>query len=101
MVKTINPKQFFTNLEAIYAKRLNAFIATANRHIYNRDYSLDAVHDAFAKAQKYFNENKSRKVREKIIHFLVIKACKKYNRTSREIPRSVFDEGNVWQGDKE
>jgi hypothetical protein len=50
------------------------------------------VHDAFAKAQKYFNDNPERKVRENILHWLVIKACKKLNKYSREVPFGVFRE---------
>lgn len=53
---------------------------------------MDAVQDAFVKAQEYFKKNPDRKVRENILHWLVIKACKKLNKYSREIPVGLFRE---------
>ncbi len=65
-------------------------MSLAGRHIYNRDLALDVVHDALAKAVKYFNEHPDRKVRENIIDWLILKACKKANKYSREIPAGDF-----------
>lgn len=81
-----NPRQYFKTVEEIYEKRFNALLAVANRHVYNKDLSVDAVHDAFAKAIEYFNKNPERKVREQIMIWLVLKACKRLNKHSKEIP---------------
>lgn len=66
---------------------MGSFLSTANKHIFNREYAIDAVHDAFAKAQQYSNKNPGRNFREQILHVLIIRACRKYNkRFSAEIP---------------
>ena len=61
-------------------------VFVANKYIYNKDYSIDAVHDGLAKSVEYFNNHPDRKVQLEIVEWLIIKACKKLNRYSREIP---------------
>jgi hypothetical protein len=85
----INPNQWWKDLDLLYRNRLNSLLAVASRHVYNKDLALEVVHDAFAKAQEYFNnpKNKDRKVREQILVWLVLKAAKKKNKKeSRELP---------------
>jgi DNA-directed RNA polymerase specialized sigma24 family protein len=86
--KDINPKQWWPDVESLYEARLGSLLKVASKYIYNRDHAIDVVHDAFAKATTYFNDpkNKDRKVREQILVWLVIKACKRRNKESREIP---------------
>lgn len=86
----INPRQYFKDLDTAYKVRFNALLSTACRHIYNRDYAVDAVQDAFVRAQVYFKDHPDRKVRENILHWLVIKSCKRLNKYSREIPYGAF-----------
>ena len=81
----LNKKQFWSNVEAIYRARMGSFIQIARSHLYNRDYAIDAVQDAFTKAVEYFNKNPGRKVRERVMRWLILKACKKINRHSKEI----------------
>ena len=89
----MNPKQYFTSLETMYKLRLNSFLQTANKHIYNRDYALDAVHDAFVKAQVYKNKHPDRNFREQILHVLIIRAARKINKKfSSEISSGLMNE---------
>lgn len=85
-MKRSNPKQYFNSVEDLYTKQLDHFTALARRHVYNKDLALDVVHDAFAKALIYFNKHPSKKVRPQIMEWLVLKACKKVNKNSVEIP---------------
>lgn len=83
----INPKQYFKSLEDLYKLRMGSFMQTANKHIFNRDYSIDAIQDAFTKAQTYHTKHPDRNFREQILHVLVIRACRKYNKKyGAEIP---------------
>lgn len=83
----INPKQWWKDLDTIYRNRFGSLTAVASKYVYNKDHAVDIVHDAFAKAQEYFNKNPDRKVREQILVWLVIKAAKRKNRKeSRELP---------------
>ena len=90
---------YFNSVEELYKNRLNNLIRLADRFIYNKDYSIDAVHDAMAKSIEYFNKHPEKKVQAEIVEWLVIKACKKHNRFSQEIthghPGSNKDE-KVW-----
>lgn len=81
-----NPKQYFNTVEELYKNRFGVLTSVASRHIYNRDYAVDAVQDAFCKAVEYFNKHPEKKVRESIVIWLVLKACKKYNKFSVEVP---------------
>jgi hypothetical protein len=88
-------KQWWPDVESLYKARLNHFLSVANRHIYNRDYSIDAVHDALAKSVEYLSKHPERKMREQIVDFQIIKACKRINKYSYEIPVediSIFEE---------
>jgi hypothetical protein len=64
---------------------MGAFLSLARKHIFNRDYAIDAVHDAFAKSVEYFNRYPENKVRESILNWLILKACKEYNKYSNEV----------------
>lgn len=89
-------KQYWPDVESLYKARLSHFISIANRHIFNRDYSIDAVHDAVVKAIEYHTKHPERKIREQIVEFLVIKACKKLNKYSAEVPTAEISETNVY-----
>lgn len=94
MPKPINPKQFWLTVDEIYKKRLNAFLSTARRHSYNQDEAIDIVHAALAKSITYFKKKKNadRKVREQIVHWLIIKECKRHNRGSIEVPYGSYED---------
>ena len=84
--------QYFGSVEDMYKCRLNSFISLAGRHLYNRDYAIDAVHDAFIRAVEYFTKNPDKKVREHIMNFHILKACKKINKkNSWEIPYGLLN----------
>jgi hypothetical protein len=78
--------QYWNSIEEIYKARMGSFLKLASRHVYNKDLAIDCVHDALAKSVEYFNKHKERKVREDVINWLVLKACKKANKFSREVP---------------
>ena len=84
-------KQWFPTVEALYKARLNALLAVASRYVYNKDLALDMVHDALAKSLAYFQKHPERKIRENIVHLLIIKACKKANKTSVEVPYGLMN----------
>ena len=88
----LNPKQWFPDVESIYKARMNSFLALASRHVYNKDFAIDAVQDACVKAVEYFKKNPERKVREQIMRWLILKSCKKINKYSKEIPFGLFRE---------
>lgn len=88
----INPRQFWPDVESIYKARMSSFLALASRHVYNKDYAIDAVQDACVKAVEYFKKNPERKVREQIMRWLILKSCKKINKYSKEIPYGLFNE---------
>ena len=79
-------KQYFKTVEEIYKTRLNSFLALASRHVYNKDLALDVVHNAITKSLEYKKKNPKMNVDEQIIRFLILKACKKMNKYSVEIP---------------
>src|SRR5688500_4363842 len=94
MPKPINTQQFWLTVEEIYDKRLNAFLSTDRRQCYNQDDAIDIVHSALAKSIAYFQKKKNadRKVREQIIHWLIIKECKRYNKGSIEVPYGSYED---------
>jgi len=59
----------------------------ARRHIFNRDWAQDAVHDAFTKAIEYVNKNKDRRVSGFLLMRELMRACRRINkRGSIEVP---------------
>ena len=92
MKKLPNKKQYFKTLEELYNQRFNVFLQTAHKYIFNPDYAIDAVHDAFLKAQEYVNKQPGRNVREQLVNVHVIRACIKMNkRFGREIPSGTME----------
>lgn len=89
---TINKRQYFPDVESIYKARMGAFLALARRHLFNHDHAIDAVQNAFIKAVEYFKANPDRKVREQVIRWLVLKSCKRINKTSKEISWGLMNE---------
>ena len=86
--------QYWPTVSALYEKRHAHFVSLAMRHLFNRDYAFDAVNDAFAETVKYFNkpQHKEKKVREHIVVFQVLKACKRINkRFSLELPSGLMN----------
>ena len=85
-------KRYFNSIEDAYKQNISGFISIARRNLKNTDYSIDIVHDAFAKAVMYFNKNPNRKVHTYVLEQLIIRACKKQNRLHFvEIPISAYD----------
>ncbi len=89
----VNTNQYFKNLEDLYNLRMSSFLQTANKHIFNRDFSIDAIHDAFVKAQVYHNKHPDRNFREQILHVLIIRAARKINKKySQEVSSGLMNE---------
>lgn len=78
---------------------MNAFLALASRHVFNKDHAVDAVQDAVVKTVEYFKKNPDRKIREQIVRWQVLKACKRINKYSKEIPYGLMNESYVEQDD--
>lgn len=91
-------KQWFPSIEAIYKQRMGAFLALAKRHVYNRDLAIDVVHSALAQSVEYFNKNPTRKVREDIINWRILKECKRVNKYSVEVPYGGFGDDEPCPG---
>lgn len=83
---TAGTNQYFTSVEEIYRTRFNAFVALASRHVYNKDLAIDVVHNAMVKTLEYKSKRPKMNVDERIIRFLILKACKKMNKYSVEVP---------------
>lgn len=77
----------FNSLDEAYRELVPGLINFASRHIYSRSYAIDAVHDAFVKAQIYLNkpENKGKKVSSFLLQRETARACRRLNKYSREV----------------
>ena len=80
MKRLSRAKQYFKTVEELYNLRMSVFISTAASNLRNTDFVMDAVHDAFVKAQEYANKHPGRNVREQLINSYIIRACKKINK---------------------
>ena len=59
----------------------------ARRHIYNKDYATDAVHDAFTKTCAHIEKHPDHKVSGFIIVRELMRACRRINKIgSMEVP---------------
>lgn len=83
---TAGGKQYFQTIEEIYKTRFGSFVALASRHVYNKDLAIDVVHNALVKTLEYKKKRPKMNVDERIIRFLILKACKKMNKYSVEVP---------------
>jgi DNA-directed RNA polymerase specialized sigma24 family protein len=99
-VKNANPRQYFTTVEDLYKNQFMHFVKIAGRHVYNRDLAIDVVHDAFIKSLEYFKKHPEKKVRPHIMEYLVLRAAKRKNRESKEIP-SGLNPYSVYETDNE
>lgn len=84
----------FDTLDEAYRGLFDVLLAIANRHIYNRDYAVDAVHNAFTKAA----ENIAKKPTNRVSGFLLaretVRACRRLNKYSVEVPSGTIGEDN-------
>lgn len=77
----------YDSLDLAYKDLSERLTSIARRHIYNRDYAVDAVHDAFVKAAEYVQKNPKRKVSGFLIARELMRACRRLNkRSSVEVP---------------
>ena len=76
----------FNTLEEAYKALVPSLVSYASKHIYNRDYAIDAVQDAFVKAQIYLNKRPTARVSGFLLKREVIRACRRLNRYSVELP---------------
>ena len=82
---------FHLSLDLLYKNRLNALIAFASKHVYRKDMAIDMVHDAIAKSTEYFNKHPGKKVSERIVQCLILRACRKYNKFSVEVESGLMN----------
>ncbi len=87
--KHFGDSNFHRSIEDLYKNRLNALVKFAQGHVYRSDLAIDVVHDAISKSVEYFNRHPGKKVSERIVQFLILKACKKVNKFSIEIPSGL------------
>lgn len=84
----------FNTLEEAYRALVPSLVAYASKHIYNKSYALDAVHDAFVKAQIYLKKpkNKDKKISGFLLQRETIRACRRINKRSVELPVDFTNE---------
>ena len=90
----IKTKQYWNGVEELYKDKSGYLINYARQHIYSKDYAIDMVHNALARAQKYLNEHPGRKLREHWIKILILKECTKWNKYSKEVVYTYDEEKN-------
>jgi DNA-directed RNA polymerase specialized sigma24 family protein len=78
----------YDTLDEAYRELVPSLVAYAKKHIYNRDFAIDAVQDAFVKAQIYLNKpkNAGKKVSGFLLKRETIRACRRLNKYSVEVP---------------
>lgn len=76
----------FRTLDEAYRALTPSLVSYAQGHIFNRSYAIDAVHDAFVKAQVYINKNPGKHISGFLLKREVARACRRLNkRYSTEI----------------
>ena len=88
----VHSNQWYPTVEALYRAKLPALLSLAKRHVYRHDLALDVVHDALAKSLVYFQKHPDKKVREQIVHFQILKACKRANKYSVEFASGLLNQ---------
>lgn len=72
-------------LEEFYKNKIAYLIAFASRHVYNRDYAIDVVHDGLAMVLQWSRKNPGKRVDMNVVKFLILRACKKANKYANEV----------------
>lgn len=87
----------FNTLEEAYKALVPSLVSYASKHIYNKDYAIDAVQDAFVKAQIYLSKHPGARISGFLLKREVIRACRRLNKYSIEVPMdfSASGLGNV------
>lgn len=70
----------YNNLDEAYKDLVDSMTNTARRHIFNTDYAIDAVHDAFTKTVEYVSKKPDTKISEFIIQRELMRACRRINK---------------------
>lgn len=82
----------YVNIEEAYKDLAVRMSAVARRHIYNRDYAIDAVHDAFTKAAENAKKKPGKGVSGFILMRELMRACRRINKKgSIEVPTDFSD----------
>lgn len=73
-------KKKFKTLESAYKELINPLTLYASQHLVNKDYCIDAVHEAFIKAQVYLKKHKTAQVSTFLVYKEVMRACRRLNK---------------------
>ena len=77
----------YNNADEAYRDLSTRLAHVARRHLFNKYYAIDAVHDAFEKTCTYVNKQPGRKISGFIIIRELMRACRRINQKgSKEIP---------------
>jgi DNA-directed RNA polymerase specialized sigma24 family protein len=94
MMTTTN---YYDSIEKAYTDLVMPLSRYAAQHLYRKDEAIDAVHDAFTKAAEYVSKNKERRISRYVLYRETIRACRRRNKKSVEVPHdfsdAVVDEG--------
>lgn len=71
---------YYVDLEDLYKRRFASLVRYALPLLNDKDYAIDAVHDALIKTQVYLNTHPKGKVSERLVKTLIFRACKKKNK---------------------
>lgn len=86
-------KKFDTVAEAYASKELmGEMLGYASKHIYRKEQALDVVHSVFLKALDYQSRNPGRNVKVFYLFREIARACRRFNKTSKEVNSGLFNE---------
>lgn len=77
----------YKNIDEAYRDLAVRMSAVARRHLYNKDYAIDATHDAFTKASENAKKKPGNRVSGFILMRELMRACRRINKKgSVEVP---------------
>ena len=75
----------YNNIDDAYSALVGPLKYYASQHIFNKDYAIDAVHDAFQKALEYVSKHPKTRISAFLLRRETARACRRLNKYSREI----------------
>lgn len=82
----LDKKKVYDNAEEAYAMLFGPLQKFARSKLYRPDLAIDAVHDAFERALVYLSKKPEAKLSAFILFRETIRACRRINRFSVEVP---------------
>lgn len=81
-------------VEEFYKKKIGYLISFASRHVRNRDYAIDVVHDGLAMTLEWSRKNPGKRIDMNVVKFLILRSCKKVNKYALEVQFKDDSHGN-------